>query len=368
MNRFLAFIRKEIRHIIRDKRTLLILFGMPVAQVMIFGYALNNEIKDAGLVVLDFSGDHETLAIKERLEASEYFHLVSEIKSEQGIGEAFRLGEAKLAIVFPEDFASKLNNGENPAVKLTGDASDPNQAQVLVAYASAIIQTYVKSKRVNEVPGPVVIAEPRMVFNPELKAVFMFVPGVMGMVLMLVAAMMTSLAIAREKELGMMELLLVSPLKPIHIILGKVTPYWFLSFFNAMVIVSMGIFVFQMPLNGSLLILILACLLYSITGLALGIFISARSGSQMTAMFFSMFALLMPTMLLSGFIFPIENMPLPLRIISNIIPARWFIEIIKGVMIKGSDTALLIKPFSVLLLITVVLLVAGIRSVKNKIE
>lgn len=367
MNRFLAFVRKEFFHIIRDRRTLIILFGMPIAQVMIFGFALNNEVKDAGIVIVDHSRDYATVALRAKLNASDYFHIAGVLSREGDIEEAFRFNRAKLALIFPKDFSKKLNNHEHPAVKLIADASDPNQAQVLASYASAILMDYAHGRAVQIESQPQVTEIPRMVFNPELKAVYMFVPGVMGLILMLVSAMMTSLTIAKEKELGTMELLLVSPLRPSQIILGKVAPYWLLSFMIAVIIVLLGVFVFDVPLNGSIPLLMVSCLLFSFTALSLGIVISARATTQMTAMFLSMFATLLPTILLSGFIFPIENMPLLLRIISFIIPARWFIIIVKGVMIQGAGLAVLWKPFLILMLITGVLMLAGMKSVKPRL-
>jgi len=368
MKQYLAFVKKEFRHIFRDRRTLLILFGMPLAQVMIFGFALNNEVNNAGMVIWDMSGDYESMLLQNRLEASSYFYTAAEVHDRDQMEEVFRKGKARLGVVIPEHFGEQLLNGENPAIRIISDASDPNQAQVLTSYASAIIMAQVQDKAHVTSEAPLVNAVPRMLFNPELKAVYMFVPGVMGFILLLVSAMMTSLTIAREKELGTMELLLVSPLHPAHIIFGKVTPYWLLSFVNAVIIVLLGITVFDMPMNGSVLLLTLCCLLFSLTALALGIFISARANSQMTAMFISMMGLLLPTILLSGFIFPIENMPWILRAISHVIPARWFIIIIKGLMIKGSGLGVLWKPIGILALITFVLSVAAIRSVKPKLN
>lgn len=369
MKQYLAFVKKEFRHIFRDRRTLLILFGMPLAQVMIFGFALNNEVDNAGMVIWDMSGgDYESIQLQNRLDASSYFYTTAITHSEKEVEEAFRSGDARLAVIIPERFGEKMLNGEKPAIRIISDATDPNQAQVLTSYASAIITAHVKGRAQTVQEAPVVTPVPRMLFNPELRAVYMFVPGVMGFILLLVSAMMTSLTIAREKELGTMELLLVSPLYPAHIIFGKVTPYWLLSFVNAIVIVFLGMSVFGMPMNGSVLLLTGSCLLFSLTALSLGIFISARANSQMTAMFVSMMGLLLPTILLSGFIFPIENMPWVLQAISNIIPARWFIIIIKGLMIKGSGLAVLWKPIGILALITLVLSAAAIRSVKPRLK
>jgi ABC-2 type transport system permease protein len=366
MKQYLAFVKKEFRHILRDRRTLLILFGMPVAQILIFGFALNNEIDNAGVAIYDMSGDYESVLLQNKLENSAQLFIERECQSTECIEEAFRQSKAKIGIILPQNFGSDLLNGLKPKIKIVSDASDPNQAQVLTSYATAIILTHVKGRATVGQQAPLVTAIPRMIFNPELKAVYMFVPGVMGLILLLVGAMMTSLTIAREKELGTMELLLVSPLQSWHIIFGKVTPYWLLSFFNAMVIVSLGIIVFDMPMNGSLILLIISCLLYSLTALALGIFISAKANSQMVAMMVSMMGLLMPTTLLSGFIFPIENMPLVLQMVSNIIPAKWFVMLIKALMIKGSGVNVIWKPVAVLGLTTLLLGMAAIKSVKPR--
>lgn len=368
MKQYLAFVKKEFRHILRDKRTLLILFGMPIAQILIFGFALNNEVENAGVAIYDMAGDYESELLQQRIENSEQFFIETECENTDCIEEAFRQNRARLGIIIPAYFGQDLLNGEKPQIKIVSDASDPNQAQVLTSYATAIILTHVKGRANVVQEAPIVTAIPRMIFNPELKAVYMFVPGVMGLILLLVGAMMTSLTIAREKELGTMELLLVSPLHSWHIIFGKVTPYWLLSFTNAMIIVSLGIIVFDMPMNGSVALLIGSCLLFSLTALALGIFISSRANSQMVAMFASMMGLLLPTILLSGFIFPIENMPLVLQVVSNIIPAKWFIMLIKGLMIKGSGMSVIWKPVAVLGFITLFLGVAATKSVKPRLN
>ncbi|MBI1185580.1 ABC transporter permease subunit [bacterium] len=367
MKTFLAFVKKEFFHILRDRRTLLILFGMPIAQILIFGFALNNEINNAGLVVLNRAGDYESKQLLAKFQNSTYFNLQDPVFTEAAIEQAFKDNRAKVALIIPLDFGKNMQAG-NEQLRIIGDATDPNQAQTLVNYAKAIIADYLQQKQNTNTQLPITTAQPRMLFNPELKAVYQFVPGVMGLILLLVSAMMTSLTIAKEKELGTMELLLISPLKPFHIILGKVAPYWVLSFLNAVIIIILGVFVFGMPVNGSVPLLLLVTLIFSFASLALGIFISSKANSQLVAMFLSMFGLLLPTLLLSGFIFPIENMPLPLRIISNIVPARWFIELIKGIMIKGSPLSLLIKPFLVLCFITVVLTIAGIKGIKTRLS
>jgi ABC-2 type transport system permease protein len=363
MKQFIAFFIKEWRHILRDRKTLLILFGMPLAQITLFGFALNNEIKEARTGIFNQSGDLLTQTISSRINASDYFKITSHFTNEASMEESFRNGSIRLCIIFPKNFSRDYYNGMNPGIKIISDASDPNQASTLSAYAGAVVNSALRK------PGdpiPVVQIKQRLLYNPGLKAVYMFVPGVMALIMMLVSAMMTSITIAKEKETGTMELLVVSPLKPGHIILGKVTPYWILSFIICSMIIMMGLFVFDMPLNGSLILLILSCLLFILTALSLGIIISGIADSQMTALMISLMGLLLPTLLLSGFIFPVESMPVPLQIVSHIIPAKWFIILIKGIMIKGSGLKILWQPFLILSGITLTFLLIAFRKLSSK--
>lgn len=369
MNRFTAFIQKEFRHILRDKRTLLILFGMPIVQVLLFGFVLTNEIKNASIAVLDPSKDSESIALTNKLVSSGYFQLDKALETPAQLDAAFRTGKIKMALVFPPDFASQTQTGD-AVLQLIGDASDPNTATTLITYANAIIADY-QQTRLNQgtLPsgGAIIVTQTRMRYNPEQKGAFNFVPGVMTLILMLVSAMMTSITIAREKELGTMEVLLVSPLKPIQIILGKTAPYLALTLLNALVVVLLGIFVFGMPMRGSLLLLAGECVLYMFVALSLGILISTKAKDQMTAMFLSALGLMMPTMLLSGFIFPRESMPVPLQVIGNVIPATWFNPIIKGIMIKGIGLDVLWKQTLVLGGMALFFLVFSLRSFKDRL-
>lgn len=369
MNRFSAFIKKEFRHILRDRRTLLILFGMPVVQVLLFGYVLTNEIKDAAIAVLDPSKDTESIALTNKLTSSGYFHLEKNLASAEELEAAFRSGKVKMVVVFPDNFAKKLLNGE-AQLQLIGDASDPNTATTLINYANAIVADYQLEKAgspITNYQSPITI-QTRMRYNPEQKAVFNFVPGVMTLILMLVSALMTSVTIAREKELGTMEVLLVSPLKPIQIILGKTAPYLVLSFINAILVVVLGILVFGMPMRGSVLLLALECVLYTFVALSLGILISTRAKDQMTAMFMSAMGLLMPVMLLSGFIFPRESMPKVLQWIGAAIPATWFNPVIKGIMIKGVGLDVLWKQTLVLGGMAVLFLALSMKNFKDRLQ
>lgn len=336
MNRFSAFIKKEFRHILRDRRTLMILFGMPVVQVLLFGFVLTNEIKNAAVAILDPSKDASSISLTNQLLSSGYFRLEKNLDNADELDPAFRTGKIKMALVFPPDFAERLAHDGKAQIQLIGDATDPNAATTLINYANAIVLDWQQARNKGTAAPPLRIeTQTRMLYNPEQKAVFNFVPGVMTLILMLISAMMTSITLAREKEMGTMEVLLVSPLQPIQIILGKTAPYLVLSFINAVIVVLLGVFVFGMPMRGSLLLLSAECFLYMFVSLSLGIFISTRADTQIAALFMSGLGLMMPTMLLSGFIFPRESMPWVLQKLGMIVPATWFNPIIKGIMIKG---------------------------------
>lgn len=365
---FAIFVKKEFFHIFRDRRTLLILFGMPIVQVILFGFAITNEINDAKIAIFDPSKDFQTHQITEKLLASGYFQLDSYLKSNDDLEKAFQGGETKLAIVFDSRFAQKLAQNGSAGIQIIADATDPNTANLMINYASAIIRSWqMEANHKPEIPYHI-HTEVKMLYNPTMKGVFMFVPGVITIILMLVSAMMTSIAVAREKELGTMEILLVSPLAPALIIIGKVVPYLVLSMINALVIISLGFWVFGMPIVGSLPLLLAECLLFVITSLALGILISTTSGSQQTAMMISLVALMLPTIILSGFIFPVENMPLFLQYISNIIPAKWFILIVKGVMLKGLTFADLWRENLALGLMALFYIGVSIKKFKIRLE
>jgi ABC-2 type transport system permease protein len=330
-----GFIIKEFYHIFRDFRSMIILFGMPVVQVLLFGFALSTEVVNAPVAIIDHSNDQVTRAITNKLLSSGFFILSDKVPGEGHIEEVFRHGKVKEVIIFESDFAVKLEKDKQAGIQVIADASDPNTANLLVNYTSAIVNDY-QQEYLKGMSLPVTIAtQSQMMYNPDLKSVFMFVPGVITILLMLITAMMTSISIAKEKETGTMEILLVSPMRPIQIIAGKVLPYVLLAFTNALIILLLSYFVLGMPVKGSLVLLLAESLLFIIMALSLGIFISTVSKSQQMAMMLSMFALMLPTILLSGFIFPIENMPVPLQILSNIMPPRWFIIIVKSIMIKG---------------------------------
>jgi ABC-2 type transport system permease protein len=368
MKRFVGFIKKEFYHIFRDRRSLFILFGMPIAQILLFGFAITNEINNVEIAILDHSKDATTKEIINKISASKYFSINEFIERESEIENAFKKGKIKAVLNFEKDFSKNFIKEKHANIQVITDATDPNTANTISNYVNAIIKQYQKELNKDVTIAYQVIPETRMVYNPELKSVYMFVPGVMTVILMLVSAMMTSISITREKELGTMEILLVSPLKPSQVIIGKVFPYIFLSIINATVIVLLSIFIFNMPIHGSLVLLAFESVVFIITALALGILISTISATQQTAMMISLMGLMLPVILLSGFIFPISSMPLPLQFISNIIPAKWFIIIIKGIMLKGVGLQFLWKETLILLAMTVFFIGLSVKKYKIRLE
>ncbi|WP_320018446.1 ABC transporter permease [Labilibaculum manganireducens] len=368
MKRFIGFLKKEFYHIFRDKRSMLILFGMPIVQLLLFGFVITNDLKDVKMAVVDHSKDEYTSEIINKITSSGYFKLVKNLDGIAQVDELFRKGETKLVLVFEPDFGQNLIKGSKASVQILTDASEPNMASLEVNYLQGILQNYNLEINRGEIVPSQIRPQTRMYFNPNMESVYMFVPGIMATILMLVSAMMTSISIAREKEMGTMEILLVSPLRPLQIILGKVTPYLFLSFINALVIVGMGYFVFGVPVLGSFALLMAESLLFILMALSLGIFISTVSDSQQVAMMLSMFALMLPTILLSGFIFPLRNMPVPLQIISHIIPPRWFIIIIKNIMLKGAGFEFVWKETLILIGMTAGFIGLSVKKFKIRLE
>ena len=335
MRLLLTFIAKEFKHILRDRRTLLILFGLPVMQILLFGFALTNEVKNTRIAVLDRSSDVMTRQIINRLAASSYFDVDQVIYREEEIAPLMRQERVKMVVVFPPEFRQKLLHTKEADLQLIVDGSDPNTGTSILNYATAIINDYQESLRGDQSIPYLITTQTRMLYNPQLKGSYNFVPGVIALILMLVCVLMTSVAIVREKELGTMEVLLVSPMRPAVLIIAKMIPYLVLSFVIVGVILLMGVTLLDVPIRGSLPLLLGESLLFVLTCLAIGLLISNVTRTQQTAMLITLVGMMMPTLVFSGFMFPIENMPLPLRVISNAIPSKWFFYIVQGIMIKG---------------------------------
>jgi ABC-2 type transport system permease protein len=368
MNRFTGFIKKEFFHILRDPRTLIIVLGIPIAQLLLFGFVINTEIKDVKIAVYDQSKDNVTTNIVNKLTSSGYFMLMENLNSDNDVEAIFKKGKVKEVLVFEPDFASKLARNGAANVQLLIDASDPNIARMVNMYTQNIITKYSSEQNKLAKTPMQITPSTRMYYNEETRSVFMFVPGLMAMIMMLISAIMSSVSITREKEMGNMEILLVSPLKPIQIILGKVAPYLLIALIDALLIVLIGNWVFKMPINGSLTLLMGECFLFIFLALSLGILISTVAPTQLIAMFISMVGLMLPTMLLSGFIFPIENMPKILQWFSAIMPARWFNEIVKDILLKGVGLAYVWKNTLILLGMSIFINVLSVKKFKIRLE
>ena len=366
MKQFVAFVRKEFYHIFRDRRTMLILLGMPVVQIILFGFAITTEVKNVRTAVFDPSGDVATHRIIDRLAASEYFTIVTRLHSPDEMEQAFKRGDIDLAVVFTPRFSDCLYTGES-GIQLVADATDPNMATTRLGYASGVIASAQQELMADGVRMPSVVPRMKLLYNPQMKSVYNFVPGVMGLILMMICAMMTSISIVREKEMGTMEVLLVSPMRPLYIILAKAVPYFVLSFVNLTTILLLSVYVLGVPVAGSLSMLVLVSLLFIFVSLSLGLLISTLTHTQVAAMLASGLVLMMPTMLLSGMIFPIESMPPLLQGISCLIPARWYIQVVRKLMIEGVDVLFAWREVAVLGLMAVVLMTVSLKKFKDRL-
>jgi ABC-2 type transport system permease protein len=376
MNKFVGFVIKEFYHIIRDRRTLIIILGIPVIQLLLFGFVITTDIKDARIAIFDQSKDNVTTKLIQKILSSGYFKLDKYISSYNEIEQDFKKGKIKQVIVFENNFAQNLQKYGKANVQIISDGSDPNTSNLLVNYNTGIIADY--TRELNQVSGIVyrvsgktnmqIITEVRMLYNPELKSVYMFVPGLIGMLLILISAMMTSISITKEKELGTMEVLLVSPLRPFQIITGKVMPYIALSFINVIIVLLLAMFVFKIPIEGNIMLLLGECILYILVALSMGIFISTTTSSQQTAMTASLMGLFLPTMLLSGFIYPIENMPEILQWLCLLVPPRWFITILKNIMLKGNGFIYVWKETLILVGMMSFFMFLSVKKFKKRLE
>jgi ABC-2 type transport system permease protein len=365
---FLVFVRKEFYHIFRDTRTMLILLGMPIIQLILFGFAITNEVKESKIVVFDPSNDNATRRIVQQLDASRYFTVVRYVKNQAELSHVFQDGSVSMAVVFDERFETNLLHTGKAQLQLLTDATDPNTATQLTQYASSIIGDYQQELMGQNKVSYRIQPEVKLLYNPQMKAAYNFVPGVLGMILMLICAMMTSIAIVREKEMGTMEILLVSPLKPIYIILAKAVPYFTLSAINLVTVLLLSVYVLNVPVAGSLFWLFFVSLLFIFVSLSIGLLVSTLVNSQMAAMMVSAVGLMMPVILLSGMIYPIENMPAVLQWLSSIVPARWYIAAVKGLMIKGVGVFAVGKEVVILLLMAVVLITVSMKKFKIRLE
>lgn len=340
----------------------MILLGMPVLQIILFGFAITTELNHSRVAVLDPSKDAVTTRITERIDENRYFSVVKELSLASDIETVFRHDEADIVVAFTPDFDANLSTGE-AGIQLVVDATDPNTGNMMAGYVQGIVGQALQSGTQS---SPIV--QTHLLFNPQMKSAYNFVPGVMGLILMLICAMMTSISIVREKETGTMEVLLVSPIRPIFIILAKAVPYLVLSCVNLATILLLSVYVLHVPVEGSLWTLSFLSLLLIAVALSLGLLISCVVQNQVAAMIVSGMGLMMPVMLLSGMIFPIESMPAVLQWISNIIPARWYIQAVKKVMIEGLGMAAVWHEALILSGMAALLIGLSLKKFKERLE
>ena len=361
-----AFVMKELRHILRDRQTLLILLLLPLAQVIVFGFALRTDVNDVRVAFVDPAPDDETAALRARFAGSGRFDVVGTAPTMAALEPLFRRGGADVAVVFEPRFAERLAAGLPAGLLLVSDASDPNTGSRMQAYAGAVVSSYEAELARRAGPaahaGATIEARTRMRFNPTLESVNLFVPGLIALVLTLVTALMTAISLSREKERGTLEILLVSPLRPWQIIVGKVLPYLLLAFVNVVTALAAAWLVFRIPFRGSLLFLLAASMLYAMVGLALGVLIAARTSSQRAAMLGALVGTMLPSTLLSGMIFPIASLPGWLQPVTAVVPARWFIVISRGIMLRGVGVAQLWEELLVLGVMLAMFITVAIRS------
>jgi ABC-2 type transport system permease protein len=361
MNALRGFIVKEFHHILRDRQTLLILLLLPLAQVVLFGFALRTDVRGVRLAIVDPAPDASTLALRSRFGATDLFRVVEVLPSTDAISRSFQARRVDQAVVIQPGFARALARGEGAPVMVITDATDPNTGATMQAYASAVIQDYERELRTGG-GGLRIGTAVRMRFNPTLESVNLFIPGLIALVLTVVSALMSAISLSREKERGTLEILLVSPLRGWQIIVGKVVPYLVLGFANVLTVLAAAWFVFRVPLRGSVVLLLAECLLFIVTSLTLGVLIAAVTSSQRTAMMGALLGLMMPTTILSGMIFPITSMPGWLQPVTNVIPGKWFILISRGIMLKGVGLGHLWQETAVLAGMTLVLLAVAVRK------
>lgn len=347
MKQFKSFIIKEARHILRDKRTMLILFGMPVVMMLLFGFAISTDVRNVRTAVVLSHVNHQTHKMVERLGANEYFDILYKVDNSAAAEQLIRHQKADMAIVFDR----------NNAIQVITDGADPNMAQMYANYATMILQSSDTS-----------VMTQKLLFNPQMRSCYNFVPGIMGMLLMLICAMMTCISIVREKERGTMEVLLVSPIRPLMIIIAKAVPYLLLAFVILCTILLISKYLLLVPISGSLFWIFLVSCIYIIVALSLGLLISTVAKTQLVALLASAMMLLLPCILLSGMMFPVESMPDILQYISAIMPPRYYISAMRKLMIMGVGIDKVMHELMVLSLMAVVLLSAALLKFRSRLE
>lgn len=360
MKEIAAFIKKEFLHIFRDVRTMMIVLVLPVVQILLFGFAVSTEVNNAVVDILGDANDPQVRMIVQRIDNNPYLETGAYLSTEAEMDARLRKGKSKAVVCFERNFNQKSEKDGNAAIKVICDGSDPNTAQMVGNYIQGVVN--------EDIDSGASVQAVQMMYNPAMNSSYNFVPGVMGLILMLICSMMTAVSIVREKEFGTLELVLVSPVKPFWIIISKLIPYLVLSVVNFASIILLARFVMGVPIRGSLVLVSVSSLLFVGASLGLGLLISTISRTQQTAMLLCGMGLTMPTMMLAGIIFPCESMPVALQLISDIIPAKWYIIIIKRIMIQGAGFAAIAKEFIILAGMMILLLWFSIKRFKTRLQ
>lgn len=363
---FSAFVTKEFTHILRDKRTMMILFLTPIILVLLFSYAISTEIRNVNVAILMPDADPMVQKLGSSIDASAYFNVVDYISDPGEIAPMMRTGSVDAVLAFNDGFGSNMLSSDGNQIDIVVDASNPNNATSEVMYLSGIIRDWMMSMGASQEGGHL-SGNVRMLYNPQLNSSYNFVPGILGLILMLICALMTSVSIVREKETGTMEVLLVSPVKPLTIIMAKMIPYLTMGILDLAIILLMSKFVLGLPMEGSLFWIIVSSLVYIVLGLSIGLLVSTIVETQVVASLVTAIMFLFPMLMLSGIMFPIESMPVFFQYLSNIIPARWYIIILRRLMIQGCDVDFILKELGVLVFMTVAVLGTALAKFNDKL-
>lgn len=370
MKGFFAFVRKEFLHIFRDRRTLLVLIGLPTMLIVLFGFAISTEIRNVNIGACSPSEDIYVTRLMDKIDRSRYFTYKGMYTSDKAVDEAMRKGEIDVALVFCDGFSSKVMRPEGAEVSIIADAVNPNNASMEVMYLTNIIYGYLKDimPASGESASAEAVPNLRMLYNPQLKSSYNFVPGIMGLILLLVCALMTSVSIVREKETGTMEVLLVSPVKPIGIVFAKMIPYFVISCMVLVITLLLTIFVLKVPVEGSFFWMILVSILYIILSLGIGLLVSSLVRTQIIATLIIGMVFLVPVMMMSGMLYPVESMPYVFQLIAQVIPAKWYIEAIRKIMIEGVPFVFVLKEVGVMLAMTVLIFTLAVKKFNDRLD
>jgi ABC-2 type transport system permease protein len=360
---FLSFVKKESLHILRDVRTMMIVLLIPVVLMILFGFAISTEVNNLNVAIVAPNRTEGVRQVVDRLANNPYFTVVG-YDSSIDIDAALRSGKADAVVVFDEDYEHLIAQradgiDTHPAIQFILDASNTNIAQTGAAYLQNVISADHSQQELLNL---------HLLYNPQMKSAYNFVPGIMGLIFILICAMMTSVSIVREKETGTMEVLLVSPVRPIKIILAKMIPYFAISCINLITILLIASYLLDVPMSGGVWSIVVISIIYLLLSLALGLLVSTIASSQVVALLISAMVMLLPMMMLSGMIFPLENLPTVLKSLPYIVPARWYIEANRKLMIMGLPLSAVIKEMSILIFMAIVLVSISLKKFNDKLE